>query len=184
MVMPAPIVLVIVPGLPRALTALALARAGSAVVWLALRVVVAGAVRGGLVAGLAGFAGRVVDAAYWLVSGLCLWVVYARASLPLLLFFPIPSLSTTSSAHWMCLRSSGAARKRKTPEGADRRRTGFGCVCWTVWLPVSRDGVAVREGTFDIVECLRRGAIRERLRVWLGVGPWLRCGTGGVVSAM
>ena len=69
---------------------------------------------------------------------------------PLLLFLPMPSLSITSSAHWMWRRSSGSARKRRTPDGAERRRTGFGAVSCRVWLPVSREGVAVREGS-DIV---------------------------------
>jgi hypothetical protein len=133
----------------------------SAVVRLAIRVVRARAVRR-LVTRLAGFAGRVVYAAYcsrmrqrlllqqnptalpWqAVAGRCMYV-------PLLLFLPMPSLSITSSAHWMWRRSSGSARKRRTPDGAERRRTGFGVVSCRVWLPVSREGVAVREGS-DIV---------------------------------
>jgi hypothetical protein len=73
-----------------------------------------------------------------------------QVHVPLLLFLPMPSLSTTSSAHWMWRRSSGSARKRRTPDGAERRRTGFGAVSCRVWLPVSREGVAVREGS-DIV---------------------------------
>lgn len=39
-------------------------------------------------------------------------------------FLPIPSLSMTSSAHWMRLCSVGSARRRKTPEGPERRKTG------------------------------------------------------------
>lgn len=82
-------------------------------------------------------------------------------SVPLLLFLPMPSLSMTSSAHWMCLRSSGSARRRKTPDDAFRRVTGFGCVSSSVWLPVSRDGVAVREGAFDIADRWRGSLARE-----------------------
>jgi hypothetical protein len=59
-------------------------------------------------------------------------------------FLPIPSLSTTSSAHWMCRRSEGSARSRSTPDGAERRTTSS--VSSMVRLPVSREGVAVREG--------------------------------------
>ena len=133
----------------------------SAVIWLAIRVVRARAV-GRLVTRLAGFAGRVVYAAYCsCVSAVALAEesngtasasshVQVQVHVPLLLFLPMPSLSITSSAHWMWRRSSGSARKRRTPDGAERRRTGFGVVSCRAWLPVSRERVVVREGS-DIV---------------------------------
>jgi hypothetical protein len=65
------------------------------------------------------------------------------AYVPLEDFLPMPSLSITSSAHWMRLRSVGEALKRSTPEGAERRKTGCGRTSM-VLLPLCATGVAVR----------------------------------------
>jgi hypothetical protein len=46
-------------------------------------------------------------------------------------FLPMPSLSMTSSAHWMWRSSAGSARSRRAPEGKRRRRVGV----WTIVLP-------------------------------------------------
>ena len=56
------------------------------------------------------------------------------SELPLEDFFPMPSLSITSSAHciWRC--SEGSARRRNVPEGRLRRRTGDGRVCMVLPL--------------------------------------------------
>jgi hypothetical protein len=71
----------------------------------------------------------------------------------------MPSLSTTSSAHWMRLRSAGSALKRSTPEGAERRRTGCGRTSVVV-LPPCGVGVAVRiapgEAIFEL-DMMSRG---------------------------
>jgi hypothetical protein len=82
-----------------------------------------------------------------------------RGTVPFDDFLPMPSLSTTSSAHWMWRRSEGSARRRSTPDGADRRTAPS--VTSMVRLPVSRKGVAVREGVdgvavlcgVDILQC-------------------------------
>jgi hypothetical protein len=62
---------------------------------------------------------------------------------PLEDFLPMPSLSTTSSAHWMRRRSAGSALRRNTPDGAERRKTGCGRTSVVV-LPPCGVGVAVR----------------------------------------
>jgi hypothetical protein len=70
---------------------------------------------------------------------------------PLEDFLPMPSLSTTSSAHWMRLRSAGSALKRSTPEGAERRKTGCGRTSMVV-LPPCGVGVAVRVAPGEAME--------------------------------
>jgi hypothetical protein len=75
----------------------------------------------------------------------------AYDALPLEDFLPMPSLSTTSSAHWMRLRSAGCALKRSTPEGAERRKTGCGRTS-TVVLPPWGLGVAVRVALGEAME--------------------------------
>jgi hypothetical protein len=104
-------------------------------------------------------AGLVVDTADCNTCQSRLHYVVTGCVVPLEDFLPMPSLSTTSSAHWMRLRSAGSALKRSTPEGAERRRTGCGRTSVIV-LPPCGVGVAVRiapgEAIFEL-DMMSRG---------------------------
>jgi hypothetical protein len=98
-----------------------------------------------------------------------------RTYTPLDDFLPMPSLSTTSSAHCMCLSSAGSARKRRVPEVAWRRRTGW----VVVTLPLVRFGCAVCVPMLFVFDMLEKRAVRLLGKGGLYVSG--RVGGGGTI---
>lgn len=161
-----------------------------AVVGLAVGVVIRGrrVVGRGFVRGFAEFALLVVDATHC-ASIVSLVIPHAvtrsqRAGkcprVPFDDFLPIPSLSTTSSAHWMWRRCTGSARRRRVPDG---RFSGDSPDSVVTMEPFEAEASAVRRADETGVLAMVGGVERWVINGCAQEGMIAACGRGETTGA-